>query len=577
MVTVFIRILRYAKPYWGHLLGIFLLSILSAPLALLQPLPLKIVVDYVIGSEPLPGFISSLVPPSAQNSGALLIATAAALLVGLTLLNQTMMLGLRLMQTHTGESMLLDFRALLFICAQRLSLRYHDSKGASETAYRIQYDAPSIPAIIIHGVIPLVTATATLFGMIYVTAQIDMQLAIVALFISPALFLLVRAYGEPLKERWTSVKRLESSANAVLHEVLSSMRVVKAFGREEYEGERFRTRSHRSKEELQKTFVVQGRFDILIGFTIAIGMAATLYIGAWHVQEGTLSLGSLILVLAYVAQVYEPLRTISSQFGNLQGAIVSAQRAFAILDETPEVIERENARRLIRARGEIVFSNVSFGYERGQRGLHKINFAAPAGTRIGIQGQSGAGKSTLINLLTRFYDVDEGNILMDGIDARDYKLQDYRNQFSVVLQDPVLLSASIAENIAYGRPTATLEEIIEAAKSANAHDFISAFQDEYETLVGDRGMRLSGGERQRISLARAFLRDAPILVLDEPTSSIDIGTESAILGALHRLMCGRTTFIIAHRLTTLDGCDMRLEIMGGRATEVPSRSEIGSP
>ena len=305
MVTVFIRVLRYAKPYWGRLLGIFLLSILSASLALLQPLPLRIVVDYVIGSEPLPVFISSLVPPSAQNSGALLIAAAAALLVGLTLLNQTMMLGLRLMQTHTGESMLLDFRALLFICAQRLSLRYHDSKGASETAYRIQYDAPSIPAIIIHGVIPLVTATATLFGMIYVTAQIDMQLAIVALCISPALFLLVRAYEDPLKERWTSVKRLESSANAVLHEVLSSMRVVKAFGREEYEGERFRTRSHRSKEELQKTFFVQGRFDILIGFTIAIGMAATLYIGAWHVQEGTLSLGSLILVLAYVTAFME--------------------------------------------------------------------------------------------------------------------------------------------------------------------------------------------------------------------------------------------------------------------------------
>ena len=565
-MTVFFRILRQAKPYWGPLLGIFLLSILSAPLALLHPLPIKIVVDYAVGSEPIPGLISSIVPVSIQNSDTLVIAAAAVLLVGLALLNQLMTLGLQLMQTHTGESMLLDFRARLFSYAQRLSLRYHDSKGASESTFRIQYDAPSILAIIIHGVIPIVTSTATLCGMIYVTAQIDMQLAIVALCISPVLFLLAQTYGGPLKERWTHVKGLESSANAIVHETLSSMRAVKAFTREQYEEERFITRSLHSKEELLKVFFMQGRFDFLIGVTIATGMAATLFIGARHVQEGTLSLGNLLLVLAYVTQVYGPLRTISSQFGSLQGAIVSAERAFTLLDEEPEVIERDTARRLKRAHGGVEFQNVSFGYESGQRVLHNINFEAPAGTRIGIQGKTGAGKSSLISLLTRLYDVDEGKILLDGIDARDYKLQDYRNQFSVVLQDPVLFSASIAENIAYGRPNATLEEIVEAARSASAHEFIVALKDGYETPVGDRGMRLSGGERQRISLARAFLRDAPVLVLDEPTSSVDLRTESAILEALHRLMHGRTTFLISHRLATLDGCNMQLEIMDGRLT-----------
>ena len=569
-VAVLIRILQQAKPYWLGLLAIFLVSILAAPLALLQPVPLKIVIDYSTGSTPFPEFLSSIFPQGAQNSGALLMISAASMLIGVFLLNQLTALVLQLIQANTGEGMLLDFRARLFNYAQHLSLRYHDSRGASTSAFRIQYDAPSIQAIVIYGAIPLITAAVTLFCMIYVIAQIDMQLAVVPLCILPVLFLLARAYGGVLGERWASIKALESSANSVIHEALSSMRVVKVFGREEYEEKRFLTRSFRRKKELIKVIFMQGQFDLLIGITIAIGMAATLYIGAQHVQEGTLSLGNLMLALAYVNQVFGPLSTISNQFGALQGSIVSAERAFALLDEMPEVIERDNSQRINRAQGRVKFEDVSFGHEGGQRVLKNINFEASAGTRIGIQGKTGAGKSTLVNLLTRLYDVDEGRILLDGIDARDYKLKDYRNQFSVVLQDPILFSASIAENIAYGQPGATLEEIIVAAKLANAHDFIFGLPKKYETLVGDRGVLLSGGERQRISLARAFLRDAPILILDEPTSSVDIRTEGEILSALDRLINGRTTFIIAHRLASLDSCDKRLEIMGGRLTELSS-------
>jgi len=563
-MRVFVRILREARNYWTALLCIFLLSIFTAPLALLQPLPIKIVVDYAIGSEPLPEFISSLVPANMQDSDTLII--------GLALLDQVVTLGLQLMQTHTGEGMLLDFRARLFGYTQRLSLRYHDSKGASESTFRIQYDAPSILAILIHGVIPIVTATATLCGMIYVTAQIDKLLAIIALFISPILFLLARAFATPLKERWTTVKGLESSAHAVVQEALSSMRVVKAFSREDYEEERFLTRSLRYKQELLNVFFMQGRFNVLIGVTIGAGMAATLFVGAQHVQDGTLSLGNLLLALAYASMVYAPLRTISSQFGALQGAIVSAERAFSLLDEEPEVVELDNANRIERAKGGIEFKNVSFGYESGQRILHNINFTAAAGTIVGIQGLTGAGKSSLISLLTRFYDVDEGVILLDGVDIRNYKLQDYRSQFSVVLQDPVLFSASIAENIAYGRPSADEREIVEAAKLANAHEFIVALKDGYETAVGARGILLSGGERQRISLARAFLRDAPVLVLDEPTSSVDPKTESAILETMHKLMRGRTTFMISHRLSTLKSCNMRLVVARGRVTVLQSKS-----
>jgi ATP-binding cassette subfamily B protein len=270
-----------------------------------------------------------------------------------------------------------------------------------------------------------------------------------------------------------------------------------------------------------------------------------------------------MLITAYVSQLYDPLKAVSKKLADLQGALAGAERAFALLDEAPEVVEHRHARALVRACGDIRFEDITFSYDGKNPVLHGISLDVPAGTRAGIQGKTGAGKSTMMSLLTRFYDVTGGRILMDGVDIREYKLADYREQFGIVLQDAVLFSTTIAENIAYGRFGATEAEIVEASRLANAHDFIEALPDGYRTLVGERGMRLSGGERQRISLARAFLRDAPVLILDEPTSALDTGTEAVILDALERLMHGRTTFVIAHRLGTLDRCDMQLEIRDG--------------
>ena len=546
----------------------FFISIATAPLALLHPLPVKIVVDYAIGSEPLPAAISYPILLSSTGRETVLILIAAILLIGLALINHLITFLLQMMQARTGESILLDFRMQLFKHVQRISLKYHDSRGASESAFRIQYDAPSILALVIHGVIPIATAILTLCGIIYVTAKIDFTLALVALCISPILFFLARIYGGALKERWTSVKELESSANAVVHETLSSLRVVKAFSRETYQENKFFAESDRYKKGLVGVFFVQGGFDVLIGITIAAGMAATLMIGAMHVKEDTLSLGNLLLILGYITQVYGPLRTISSQFGVLQGAIAGAERAFNLLDEEPEVKEKDSALNIARARGHIEFEDVSFGYDQEKPVLQRISLKVPAGATVGIQGRTGAGKTSFISFLNRFYDVDEGRILLDGLDIRDYRLADYRNQFCVVLQDPVLFSTSIAENIAYGRPDAGFEDIIDAAKSAHAHEFIVGLTDGYDTIVGDRGMQLSGGERQRISLARAFLRDAPIWILDEPTSSIDSDTEREILSTLHNLTRERTTFIISHRIGSLDECDMRLEISEGLVVQI---------
>ena len=567
-LALYKRLLHHARPYWIHILGIFTLSLLSTPLVLLTPLPLKIVVDSVLGSHPLPSFLQVLFPSVIHPSSTALLVLATGLLVPIALLLHLQGLAVWMLTVYSGERLVLDFRAELFRHAQRLSLSYHDSKGATDSTYRIQYDTYSIDSVIISGAIPLISALVTLVGMIYVTTRMDWQLALVALTVSPILFALTRIFGQRLHKRWKEIKGLDSSAMSIIQEVLSCVRVVKAFGREEYENRRFVGQSRkRMSRQIQAAFF-QGSFDLVIGMTMAIGTAAALFVGVLHVRSRILTLGELLIVMTYLAQLYEPLKTLSKKVADLQSGLAGAERVFSLLDELPEVVEQPGARSLLRASGAIAFRNTSFSYDGRTPILRGISFAIPSGTHLGIAGATGAGKTTLVNLLARFYDPSAGEILLDGVDLRDYKLADLRNQFAMVLQEAVLFSASIGENIAYARPGATEEDIVRAAQAANAHEFITRLPEGYDTLVGERGMRLSGGERQRISVARAFLKDAPMLILDEPTSSVDLGTEAVILEALERLMQGRTTIMIAHRLSTLDICDARIEIEHGRIVRV---------
>ncbi len=563
------RLLGQARPYWPHIVGIFLLRLLSSPLGLLGPLPLKIAVDSAIGDHPLPRFLEPLLPAGVAHSPTAALTLAIAILVGLALVRQIHGLASSLLYTFTGEKLVLDFRARLFGHVQRLSVAYHDMSGTTDSVYRIQYDAAAIQYVSLDGIIPFVTSGFTLAAMLYVAIRIDWQLALVALAVSPGLYFVSQASRRLWRAQSREIKTMESSAMAVVQEVLSAMRVVKAFGREDHEQRRYVRHSTEGMRARIRLGWAEGRFSLAIGLITAVGTAAVLWVGVWHVRRGALTLGSLLLLMSYLGGLYEPLRTIGKKASSLQGYLASAERALAILDHAPDVVDRPDARPLRRTSGAVTFRKVCFAYEAGHPILHDISFDVPPGTRVGIAGRTGAGKTTLLSLLTRFYDPISGQILLDAVDQRDYKLADLRNQFAIVLQEPVLFSTSIRENIAYARPEATEDEIVKAAKLANAHDFIIGLPDGYETRVGERGMRLSGGERQRISLARAFLKDAPILLLDEPTSSVDLKTECAILEAMERLMRGRTTFIVAHRLSTLGNCNFRLELENGCLVNPP--------
>ena len=566
-VALYRRLLGQARPYWLHLAGAFGLGLLASPVALLTPLPLKLVVDSVLGTRPLPAFLRPLLPAAVTRSSVAILLFAIGLLVVVAAIGQLQVVAGTLLRTWVGERLVLDFRARLVDQVQRLSLSYHDSKGTADSLYRIQHDALAIQNVMVEGAIPFASAAVTLATMIAVTAHLDWQLALVALAISPPLFVLSRVYRGRMRSQWRRAKRLESSALAVVQETLGALRVVKAFGQETRETERF---VHRSREGMGARIGfarLEGRYGLWVGVTTAFGMAAVLLIGVGHVRAGVLTLGQLLLVMGYLGQLYEPLKAMSRKASSLQSSLASAERAFALLSERPDVPERPNARPLLRAAGALAFRHVSFAYGSGHPVLEDVSFDVPPGTRAAIVGTTGAGKTTLVSLLTRFYDPTAGAILLDRMDLRDYRLADLRAQFAIVLQEPVLFSASIAENIAYGHPGASDLDIVRAARAAEAHDFIARLPRGYATPVGERGMQLSGGERQRIALARAFLKDTPLLILDEPTSSVDVKTEAAILEAMDRLMRGRTAFLITHRTSAVVTCDVRLQLEGGRLVE----------
>jgi ATP-binding cassette subfamily B protein/subfamily B ATP-binding cassette protein MsbA len=569
-VKSLLRSLRYLRPYRRLAVLVVVLIVLAGLADLLAPWPLKILVDHVLGDHPLPGPLARMGWAN-DRSLLLIVVVAAGLAValvgnGLTVLNNYA-------QTTLEQRMVLDFRSELFQHAQRLSMSFHDRRRAGMLIYTINSQGASVAGLLM-AVPALAQSLITLLGMFWIVFHMDRGLALLSLSVVPFLFYSVRYYVTHIQRRLMHVKRMEGESLSIVHEAVSMLRVIVAFGREAHEYRRFRDQGEKAVGARVNVTVRQTLFSLVVNMTTAAGTALVLGFGAYQVLRGRVSIGDLLVVMAYIAAVYKPLETITYTIGTLQEKVVSQQVAFNLLSTQPDVKEAHDAIHVERALGEIAFEQVDFSYVGRPETLTDISFEARPGQVIGIVGPTGAGKTTLVSLIPRFYDVSRGRILLDGADIRGLALRSLREQVSLVLQEPLLFSGTIADNIRYGRLDADMDQVVEAAQAANAHEFIMRLPKQYETELGEGGRRLSVGERQRICVARAVLKDAPILILDEPTSSIDSRTEAVILDALDRLMVGRTTFLIAHRLSTIHRADMILVLDHGRLVQQGSHESL---
>jgi ATP-binding cassette subfamily B protein len=565
----FPRILPYLRPHKRLAASSLGLVAAGSLTALLAPWPLAIMIDTVLGNKPLPNLLGPI--DGLGRYELLALAVIAGLLI--TGLEHGLAVIDNYVNTKLDQSMVLDLRSDMFRHAQRLSLAFHDRTRTGQLMFEINNQASAIGGIA-TAIPPLLQSVFTVVGMFLILVKIEPQLALLSLTVVPPIYFSAGYYARRIQPRVVAVRHLESMSLTIVHEAMTMMRVIVAFGREGHEWRRFRKQGEQAVAARVNLTVRQTMFSLVVTMTTAIGSSLVLGFGAYHVLQGNLTAGELLVVMGYIAALYSPLEQISSTVSSLQEQFITLRGALNLLDTDTEIHEKPGALDVGRSRGHVTVEQASFSYA-GRRGtLSDVSFDAPPGTRVAIVGPTGAGKSTLLSLIPRFYDPQRGRMLLDGRDVRDLTLRSLRAQVSIVLQEPLLFSDTLGENIRYGRLEATEDEIVEAARAANAHDFISKLPHGYGTLIGERGARLSGGERQRVSVARAFLKDAPILILDEPTSSIDSQTEAVILEALERLMEGRTTFMVAHRLSTIVDADLILVLNHGVIVEHGTHDEL---
>ena len=568
--------LPYLWPYRRRLALLAVLLLVEVGLGALQPWPLKVVIDNVLNNatHPFPEPIRSWM--DAVTGGRMLAMLVIVVVAGVVLqvVNQFVSAYGTQVQVDAGQRMVYDLRAKLFEHLQALGLHHHITTNTADAVYRIDVDAYSIENLVMSGLFPLATAFTTLIVMFVVLLTRDVTVALLSLTTVPFLYLCLRFYMRTLVNRTERVKELETKLLQQLYEVFSAIRLVKSFAREPYETRRYQTFGNVVMNARISITWQESLFGAVVGIITLLGTALILIVGGNHVLNGQMSVGDLTLVLAYLGAVYGPLSSIAHTTGQLQGAIAGARRVRAMLALMPETVETDDAIEASGVKGDIRFEDVGFDYPDGTKVLHGISFSAKPGEMVALVGLTGAGKTTLVSLIPRFYTATQGRILIDGVDARRYRVRSLREKISIVLQDPVLLSGTIAENLRYGRLDATPADVEAAARAAHAHEFISRLSQQYETPVAEAGGGLSGGERQRLSVARAILKDAPILILDEPTSSLDAISEEIVFAALRRLRAGRTTIVIAHRLSTVRDADRILVLDGGQIAAQGTHNEL---
>lgn len=559
-------VFRYLTPYRWRALAVLALVAAGNALTLVMPWPLKIVVDHVLTGEPLPPWLAGLLPEAVTHAGPLLVAAVVvAVLVEVT----AAALGFveNYVSIDAGQRMVNDLRADVYAHLQRLSLAFHTRQRVGDLIHRVLADTFALQSLVMQGFLPLLSAVTMLAGMAVVMVRLHAGLALLTLALAPVLALVVGLIGSRIKGAAIKAREEEGAIYARTQEDLASIPVIQAFTREDEMTRRFVEASRSSLQAFLRLYNVQTLFGGTVTALLGVGSALLLYVGARDVLDGTLSVGTLLVFLAYLRSIYTPVSRLVGSWGTLRAAEASAERVFEVLETAPQVVDRPGAPRLPRVHGVVAFEHVSFAYEPERPILHDVTFVAGRGETVAIVGPTGVGKTTLAALLLRFVDPTAGRITIDGHDLRDVQVRSVRAQISLVLQEPLLFSTSVWENIAVGRPGASSAEIVDAARQAGAHEFIVNLSRGYDTLLGERGVRLSGGERQRLSLARAFLKDAPILVLDEPTSALDAKTEHLVVERIAALARGRTTVIIAHRLSTLRGADHVLVLERGGIVE----------
>ena len=563
-MPIYRRVLRYYRPFLGQTVLGLLLSLCGIALNLLKPWPFKIIVDDILPANPQAQFGTShdLIP---------LLCLA---LVGIQLFWGLTNLASNYIFVKAGLQALLKLRTDLYAYLQSLSLKYHDARRSSDSSFRVAYDSQSIQTIYNKGFTNIFGSVVTLIGIFLVMIRIDWQLALLSLAVVPAIVVAIYFFAHRIRRHSTSIQEQESALLAQAQEGLSAVRMVHAFGREEWEVQQFHLQARQSLHANLRLTLTNVNSALVISTLMAMGTAAMYYLGTLHVLAGTLTLGSLIMFSAYLFMLYQPLESLTYTAWAMEGATAGAKRCFEVLDREDDVIDAPNALAITETAGSIGFQKVSFGYTPGQPVLHEIDLSIAPNQVVALVGGTGAGKSTLLSLVPRFYDPNEGCVTLDDRDLRQITKKSLRDKIAIVLQDTLLFSTTMRENIAYGRPDATEDEIREAAHRAQADEFISRLPAGYDSPVGERGGHLSVGQRQRIGIARAFLKNAPILLLDEPTSALDPTTEAAIMETIKDLIHGRTTLIVTHRLATIHGVDRIVVLEHGRVVEQGSGSDL---
>jgi len=562
------------KPHVAALAMGFIAVVGEGVANLLEPWPLKIVLDSVLRPRPVHGWLNHLIQYTAGDDKFAILKFACAAVLGIAILDAVSSYTEKYFTTSVGQWITHDLRRTLYSRIQQLSLAYHDEKRSGDLISRVTSDIDAIQSFINTALLGAMINLITLVGMIGVMFYLNWRFTLIALSVAPVLFLVVYTYTRRIKQASREVRKKEGEIVSVIEEVLSSIRVVKAFAREDYERRRLEEESLESVEIGLRARGLKAKLSPLVDIIVAVGTCLVLWFGARLVLSGSLSPGSLVVFILYLGKMYKPMQELSKMTDAYSKALVGYERIQEVLETDKEVKDAPRAIRAPRFKGKIEFEHVDFYYTPENPILKDVSLTIEPGKLVALVGPTGAGKTTIISLIPRFYDPVSGVIKIDGADIKRFRQKSLRQQISFVLQETVLFHAPIWQNIAYGKPEASKDEILRAAEQANAHEFIEKLPEGYDTILGERGMTLSGGQRQRIAIARAIIRDTPMLILDEPTSGLDAVSEKLVFEALDRLMEGKTSIVIAHRLSTIRKADAIYVIQDGVIAESGTHEEL---